>query len=634
MLKSEFFDKNIKAMKTNFNAELSKKLNKIKEAKKFDLIFNKDPLNLNIIELKTREKIYENPLKELEEKLKFIDENKALNPVLFFYGVGNGFLYKALLQNKTHQRIIVFEKDLELLFLALNLSDFSEDLANNRLIFIQNKEMSANPIRALQLFQSYMSALLYRSYFLEIHSAYYEKQRKEILELNRINKNAIIDLSLRRGNDPQDATQGINQFIQHLPKMLTHPTLHNLLDKRQNKAETAIIVATGPSLNKQLPLLKKYAKKATIFCLDASYAILAKENIKPDYVLSLERVEATSKFFDNDFKEFDKDVLFILPTLTHPKTINFIERNRRDYILIPRLLPIAQELRLKDFGFANGWSVAHMAYSIAWALEHKNIILIGQDLAFAKDGTTHSKNYPRGLETAKREIGALEQRELKAYGGKGKVKSTKIWSLFKDFYEQLIYLSKNQCTTYNATEGGARIEGAIEKPFKELCETLLTKNLKKPLPKPKALPRAKQNELMLQSYKKLKSYIKASESLGKECKKLSNQIKTFTQANIQKHSLESVCQNIEAFKNKIGQKRYYYLSEILGPSTFHSESLLSPLYLSSVKNDSDRQNKLVAWIYANEAWVDEIYNLIFMQNGVIKRAIVPLRETLEKRKVL
>ncbi|EGB2777492.1 motility associated factor glycosyltransferase family protein [Campylobacter upsaliensis] len=633
MLKSEFFDKNIKALKA-VDVELSKKLSKIKETKKFDLIFNKDPLDLNIIELKTREKIYQNPLKELEEKITFINENKALNPVLFFYGIGNGFLYKALLQNQIYKKIIVFEKELELIFLALNLSDFSEDLINNRLIFIQNKEMSTNPLRAFQLFQYHMPSLLYRSYFLEIHSTYYEKQRKDILELNRINKNAIIDLSLRNGNDPQDATQGINQFIQHLPKMLTHPTLHNLLDKRQNKAETAIIVATGPSLNKQLPLLKKYAKRASIFCLDASYAILAKENIKPDYVLSLERVEATSKFFDNDFKEFDKDVLFILPTLTHPKTLTYIEKNHRDYILIPRLLPLAQELKFKEFGFLNGWSVAHMAYSIAWALEHKNIILIGQDLAFAKDGTTHSKDYPRGLETAKREIGAIMQTELKAYGGKGKVKSTKIWSIFKDFYEQLIYLSRNSCKTYNATECGARIEGAIEKPFKELCESLLTKDLKKPLPKPKALPRARQNELMLQSYKKLKSFIKSSENLGKECKRLSNQIKTITQGNTQKHSLESICQNIETFKSKIGQKRYYYLSEILGPSTFHSESLLSPLYLSSVKNDSDRQNKLVAWIYANEAWVDEIYNLIFMQNGVIKRAIVPLRETLEKRKVL
>ncbi|ARE80019.1 motility associated factor glycosyltransferase family protein [Campylobacter helveticus] len=631
MLRSEFFDKNIKAMRA-CNAELSKKLDRLKQTKKYELIFNKDPLNLNIIELKTRAKMYQNPLKELKEKIKFINENRALNPVLFFYGVGNGLLYKALLQNETYKKIIVFEKDIELIFLALNVSNFSEDLASGRLVFILSKEM--NPIKAVQLFSSHEFALLYRSYFLELHCDYYEKYKKDILAINHLNKNAIIELSLRNGNDPADALQGIDQFIQHLPKMLTHPCMDSLIQKRKDKVETAIIVATGPSLSKQLPLLKKYAKKASIFCLDASYAILAKEKIKPDYVLSLERVEASSKFFDNDFKEFDKDVLFILLALTHPKTLNFIEKNHRDYMLAPRMLPLSQELALKEFGFLTGWSVAHIAYSIAWALGHKNIILIGQDLAYAKDGTTHSKGYSRGLETAKKEANSQEQREIKAYGGKGKVKSTKIWTIFRDFYEQLIYLSKNSCTTYNATEGGARIEGAIEKPFKELCETLLKKELKKPFPKPKALPRARQNELMLQSYKKLKGFIRTSENLGKECKRLSNQIKTITKGGTQKHSIETICKNIESFKNKIGQKKYYYLSELLGPSTFHAESLLSPLYLTSVKNDSDKQNKLVAWIYANEAWIDEIYNFIYMQNGVIKRAIVPLRESLEKRKLL
>ena len=172
MLRSEFFDKNIKAMRA-CNAELSKKLDRLKQTKKYELIFNKDPLNLNIIELKTRAKMYQNPLKELKEKIKFINENRALNPVLFFYGVGNGLLYKALLQNETYKKIIVFEKDIELIFLALNVSNFSEDLASGRLVFILSKEM--NPIKAVQLFSSHEFALLYRSYFLELHCYYYEK---------------------------------------------------------------------------------------------------------------------------------------------------------------------------------------------------------------------------------------------------------------------------------------------------------------------------------------------------------------------------------------------------------------------------------------------------------------------------
>ena len=56
-----------------------------------------------------------------------------------------------------------------------------------------------------------------------------------------------------------------------------------------------------------------------------------------------------------------------------------------------------------------------------------------------------------------------------AYGGEGKVESSEIWTLFRQIFENFITFS--QAKIYNATEGGARIESAIEKPFKELCET-------------------------------------------------------------------------------------------------------------------------------------------------------------------
>lgn len=633
MQKTKNFEKNIELLNTDFHRTLAKKLKRIRQNKKYDLILNKDPLDLNIMEIKSRKMLYENPKKELEEKVKYLSQNKSHHPVLFFYGMGNGLLYKALLQNKEHRKIVIFEKDLELLFIALNLNDFSEALQDERLILVLNKDMDY--IKSCSIFSINELSMLFRSYFLDIHSNFYEGQKKDILRINSLNRNAIIENALRKGNDPGDALQGIRQFIHNLPKMLTHPSYDDLRKKRTHKVQTAIIVATGPSLDKQLPLLKKYHKKVSIFCLDASYAILAKKGIKPDYVLSLERVIKTSEFFDNDFKDFDKGILFILLALTHPKTIEFLERNKRTYMLTPRYLPLAWSLKLDEFGFGNGYSVAHMAHQVALALGHKNIILIGQDLAFAQNGNSHSKDYPRGLEKARKEISSQSTSEVRAYGGKGMVRTTIIWELFKKHFEMIIESTKNQCTTYNATEGGARIEGAIEKPFRECCEEFLTKDVKKPLPLPKPLLRERQNELMLKSYKKLKSYISLSDSLGKHCKRVSNQIKTITQnKGTRKLSLEEICKNIDAFKEKIHYGKYYFLSEILGPSTFHAESLVGPLYLKSVKNEEDRQNKLVAWIYANDAWIDEIYGLIYLQNGAIKKAIIPLREMLEKRKML
>ncbi|EAI2146519.1 motility associated factor glycosyltransferase family protein [Campylobacter lari] len=89
------------------------------------------------------------------------------------------------------------------------------------------------------------------------------------------------------------------------------------------KANTAIIVSTGSSLIKQLHLLKQYTNYPSIFCADSAYPILAKYNIKPDYVLSLERVVETSEFFNSDFGEFNKDIVFILANVVHKKQYLF-----------------------------------------------------------------------------------------------------------------------------------------------------------------------------------------------------------------------------------------------------------------------------------------------------------------------
>ncbi|EAH6860196.1 TPA: motility associated factor glycosyltransferase family protein [Campylobacter coli] len=636
MKTTDIFEKNLLSLSGKEYENLVKKLKKIKESKKFSPLFDaKDPLNLNIIENSTKEKIYQNPLKELESKIDLIQKKYLKYPVLFFYGIGNGFLYKALLQNPHFKRIIIFEKEIELIFLALNLANFTQELKKGRLIIILSSEM--NDTKANSLFSLPEIKLLFKSYFLDLHSDFYEKYSKDIIKINNINKNMIIFFSLRQGNDPKDALQGVDQFVRHIPHMITHPSLSELIKKRYKKAKNAIIVATGPSLQKQIPLLKKYHKKASIFCLDASYSILHENDIKPDYVLSLERVAATSEFFNNDFKEFDKDILFILLTLTHPRTIKYLEANKRSYILTPRDLPFSQSIKhLKDFLSLNGMSVAHMALVLAYHLGHENVILIGQDLAFGKDGASHSKGYGRGEELAKKETQALPQTKVKAYGGKGLVKTTTIWELFIKVFENIttIINAQKNCTVYNATEGGARIGGTIEKPFKELCENLLDKELKKPLTKVNKLSRKEQNLLLLKSYKQIKTFIKRSEKIAKDLRKTGRQIRNLTQEIKQKYKLEQISKNIDEIKTKLASSNYAYLAEVLGPSVYHAESSLGELYLQNISNESDKQNKLIAWIYAHEAWIDEVHNLIILQNSVLKNAIIPLRDMVEKRKLV
>ncbi|EJB5809685.1 motility associated factor glycosyltransferase family protein, partial [Campylobacter coli] len=436
----ELFNKNIEALS---NILLKESLKQI-QSSKFELVLGKDNLDINLKDTSDNTFLYENVIDELNSMLNTYNDKYLLYPVLYFYGFGNGILFKALLQNKNHQHIVVFEKDIEIIWIMFHILDFSSELQSARLMVLQTSSLD------IEFFSNFCSSKPFfqfsRIYFLELMSHYYERFHEDILGLNKKLAENFKNSIVSYGNDPLDALQGIEQFVYNLPQMITHPSYKELLSKRKNLSDTAIIVSTGPSLTKQLPLLKKYASKATIFCADSSYPILAKHDIKPDYVLSLERIPLTSEFFNNDFGEFDKDIVFIVKSVTHPHTIKYLQKNNRAFILVSTYASFIQYLKLDYFGYFNmGFSVAHMNFLLTIHLKYKNIILIGQDLAYAEDGFSHTKDYSN----LDKHEGHFQRDKGKfqclAYGGDGKAESSEVWTMFRFFLQDTI--SRNIIST-------------------------------------------------------------------------------------------------------------------------------------------------------------------------------------------
>ncbi|EOI0238845.1 motility associated factor glycosyltransferase family protein, partial [Campylobacter jejuni] len=427
----ELFNKNIEALS---NILLKESLKEIKSSK-FELILGKDNLDINLKDTSDNTFLYENVIDELNTMLNTYNDKYLLYPVLYFYGFGNGILFKALLQNKNHQHIVVFEKDIEIIWIMFHILDFSSELQSARLMVLNTNKPEIQDYNELCSSKPFFQ--FSRIYFLELMSHYYERFHEDVLELNKKLVQDFKDSILSHGNDPLDALQGIEQFVYNLPQMITHSSYKELLSKRKGISDTAIIVSTGPSLTKQLPLLKKYASKATIFCADSSYPILAKHGIKPDYVLSLERIPLTSEFFNNDFGEFDKDILFVLKSYVHPHTTKYLQKNNRNFMLVSTYASFINYLKLDDFGYFNmGFSVANMNFLLAIHLKHKNIVLIGQDLAYAKDGLSHTKDYSN----LDKHEGHFQRDKNKyttqAYGDNGKVESSFVWTLFRHNFEQ------------------------------------------------------------------------------------------------------------------------------------------------------------------------------------------------------
>ncbi|ELV9752412.1 motility associated factor glycosyltransferase family protein [Campylobacter jejuni] len=621
----ELFNKNIEALS---NILLKESLKEIKSSK-FELILGKDNLDINLKDTSDNTFLYENVIDEFNSMLNTYNDKYLLYPVLYFYGFGNGILYKALLQNKNHQHIVVFEKDIEIIWIMFHILDFSNELQNSRLMILQTSSLD------IEFFSNFCSSKPFfqfsRIYFLELMSHYYERFHEDILGLNKKLAENFKNSIVSHGNDPLDALQGIEQFVYNLPQMITHPSYKELLSKRKGISDTAIIVSTGPSLTKQLPLLKKYASKATIFCADSSYPILAKHGIKPDYVCMLERTEITAEFFNNDFGEFDKDIVFVCSGVVHPKAIEYLKGRNRKYLIIPRYLYFPIYIKLKYFDFLyNTPSVAHMSYFLSVLLNHKNIILIGQDLAYAENGNSHPDDYQN---SANYESQMYEHILTEAYGGKKEIKTHEVWIFFKQILETMII--KYHITTYNCTEGGARIEGTIEKPFLWACENLLDKDLNKPFEKLEPLSLNKQNEFLLKAYYKVCKSIKHCRDFSKILSNDFEKIQSiYLSLNEKEEYLNLAIEKIDEFKNKLEDiKQMQDLYEILQPLRTQFELNLARIYVLNPKTKEDAFNKSILWIKEHLEFMELVYGHIKAQENALIKNILPLEEKLKERKL-
>ncbi|MGI7996260.1 motility associated factor glycosyltransferase family protein [Campylobacter jejuni] len=625
----ELFNKNIEALG---NILLKESLKEIKSSK-FELILGKDNLDINLKDNSgggyNENLLYQDPIKELQTMLNTYNDKYLLYPVLYFYGFGNGILFKALLQNKNHQHIVVFEKDIEIIWIMFHILDFSNELQSARLMVLQTSSLD------IEFFSNFCSSKPFfqfsRIYFLELMSHYYERFHEDVLGLNKKLAENFKNSIVSHGNDPLDALQGIEQFVYNLPQMITHPSYKELLSKRKGISDTAIIVSTGPSLTKQLPFLKKYANKATIFCADSAYPILAKHGIKPDYVCMLERTEITAEFFNHDFGEFDKDIVFVCAGVVHPKAIKYLKSRNRKYLIIPRYLYFPIYIKLKYFDFLyNTPSVAHMSYFLSVLLNHKNIILIGQDLAYAENGNSHPDDYQN---SANYESQMYEHILTEAYGGKKEIKTHEVWIFFKQILEAMII--KYHITTYNCTEGGARIEGTIEKPFLWACENLLDKDLNKPFEKLEPLSLNKQNEFLLKAYYKVYQSIKHCRDFSKI---LSNDFENiqsvYLSLNEKEEDINLAIEKIDEFKNKLENiKQMQDLYEILQPLRTQFELNLARIYVLNPKTKEDAFNKSILWIKEHLEFMELVYGHIKAQENALIKNILPLEEKLKERKL-
>ncbi|EJF6532671.1 motility associated factor glycosyltransferase family protein [Campylobacter jejuni] len=583
-------EKNIQALLSGVNEPLGNKLLNFIQNKTCSR-FNIDE-NLNIFDKTHNVFMYEN----LEEEINFfyqsILEKTPRYPFICIYGIGNALLIKNLAKHYKH--LFVFESEIELFILALSTIDLSEELKVYKVVLFdcvaKDLEIQIAMIFDQQSILEYLS--LYEMF---ISSHYYLKYYEtSILSLNEL---CIKSASVAIRN--ADITCFLpllthGQFLQNIPSMLESIPFQRILSQRKNKFENAIVVSAGPSLAKQLPLLKACQDKAVIFCADGALSMLEKEGIVPDYVTNLDFTDLAMKFFQN--KE-NKTSLNILSCATYPNIVRSL--NAENCMIVLRNKALYQRFNLNDFGYIDtGTHVSHFSYTLALALGFKNIIMIGQDLAFDKEGNSHSKGFDFGEKFSGEEN--IDKLKVPAYAGKGEVLTHITWNDYRIKLEYLFACNDQKAKFYNATEGGARINFTEELSFKECCEKFLTKEKPK-FELPKSLTKNRSDKLLV----KFKEKIQKDQENAKRFLDDALALKQILENILSKdfilplEFLEKVYQNIENFNHSLDEDEFIQDETLRGAFAYRGKMIADVLKL----HIQDKTHFITAYIKAYHEWL-------------------------------
>lgn len=362
----------------------------------------------------------------------------------YIIGMGLGYAVMELLKKSPFVEVTVLESDLNVISLALQVNDFSNYIIEERLniIYDRNYKELGNYIQKLKQDEEVI-----------IHGP--SMKNIEIPEIREAVENYFLQYhsmknqyALLKGN-----------FLWNQKR--ADSCVDELKDKFEGK--TIYIVAAGPSLDKNFRLLKQ-VKDGVILATGTVYKKLLKEGIQPDYVIvsdANERVYGQIKGVEQE-----QIPMIYLSTATYKFAANY---QGRKYIAYQKGFTLAEDYA-KEQGkllIETGGSVTTTALDISLQLGCKRVVFLGLDLAYT-DGYVHAEN------TSLRKLSSEENLRTVIDIHGDKVRTSKSLTLYLRWIEERIKRSPN-VEFFDATEGGARIDGTKIEALKDVLKIVTSK---------------------------------------------------------------------------------------------------------------------------------------------------------------
>lgn len=399
----------------------------------------------------------------LSEVNKWADqyEFQNLNISVIMFGMGNGLFVREMLKRlQSDATVYLYEPDISVFLYDLNNIDIS-DILNDRRINLFVKSINYNEFEEylqrntdwrMLLTQIICNHPVYDKIYGDEYIGFLKKIYKAN-NLEKINMDTEKHLSVALAKNAISnmcyikESNYISEFIGKIPKEIP-----------------AIIVAAGPSLDKNIDELKRAEGKAFIFATDTSVKYLLKHNINFDAMITIDSKKASGHLKDE--RCHNVPMFCVLEANT-----KFMEMHKGRKIWFRGsvyMYDLYNKFNRVFPTYNNGGSVATAAFATCVSMNFKNIILIGQDLAYSGN-ITHAGGVVKNIINDK-----YDRKFVESIDG-GKVMTRYDWLIYLEWFEDAIKAIKD-LNVIDATEGGALIHGTKIMKLSEVIDEYCSKD--------------------------------------------------------------------------------------------------------------------------------------------------------------
>ena len=231
-------------------------------------------------------RLYEepNPYKEIQALVeKELNDPDVTHIVTM--GLGLGYLLAELIRCKEDKaKVFVLEPDMAVLYECLRFLDLSQMIEDEKVVFVLQSDgalageelagliqLTDSAFKGWRFVSVFNSFRLYPQYSKEVIHIFGSKMTSQKLNMNTVQRHGEI-------------------FIKHSLTNLTQINNESFLSSYENLFEglPCIIVSAGPSLTKQLPMLKVLQHHVVLFAVGQTIKTLHAEGINPQFVLGVD----------------------------------------------------------------------------------------------------------------------------------------------------------------------------------------------------------------------------------------------------------------------------------------------------------------------------------------------------------